>query len=154
MAYESIPSSPGPSLPGPDATAARAAGDVSVVAGQPTLMENDAATEAYAKDLHMMNSAVAAASVLGDLEMKDSAVVLADVTGAASLRDSGAGALVAEGPVDLVGGMAGVVVAREFTVRDGGTVLMTQREAAILGAVFAGVLLGGWMLLRALFGRR
>jgi hypothetical protein len=39
-------------------------------------------------------------------------------------------------------------------VRDGGSVLMTEREAILFGAVFAGVLLGGWLLLRAIFSPR
>lgn len=160
MPYESIPNSPGPSLPGSE-DAPAASGEqqtlgtvVNIQADAPTSMENDASEAVYAKDLAMTNSAAVAANVLGDLVMENSAVVLADVTGSVHLRESAATAIVAEGPVDLQGGLAGLVVAKEFTVRDGGSVLMTEREAVIFGGVFAGVLLTGWLLLWTMFGGR
>ena len=164
MPYESIPNSPGPSLPGPEEPASPAAGvqqeleDATTVGIQvdvPTSMESDAADQVYAKDLSMSNSAAVAASVLGNLEMDKSAVMFADVTGDAAIKESGVRALVTDGPVDLQGGMAGLVFAPEFTVRDGGSVLIQPREAAVVGAAFAGVLLLGMLLLRVLFpGRR
>ncbi len=151
MAYESIPSSPGPSLPAGEPEPRET---TNVVADQPTLMSDDAASEAYAKDLQMNRSAVVAASVLGDIDMVNSAVAVADVSGRATLRDSAVGMMVADSPVELLGGTTGVVVAKEFTVRDGGTVLMTGADAVKAGAVFAGVFLVGWMVLKLLFGRR
>jgi hypothetical protein len=164
MPYESIPNSPGPSLPGPDDAPGVDAGiqqslggdhtELLITSSQRMTMEDDAAEAVYAKDLTMADSAAVNANVVGDLVMTDSAVVMADVTGGAFLRDSTAAALVSQGPVDLQGGVAGIVFAPEFTVRDGGSVLMTQRDAVVFGAVLAGVLLVGWLLLRTLFGRR
>jgi hypothetical protein len=164
MPYESIPNSPGPSLPGAEEPDRPSTGvqtrlgeggpEVSITADQRMSMENDAADAVFAKDLTMINSAAMAADVLGDLVMDDSAVAMADVTGGAYLRGSAATILVSEGPVDLQGGLAGLVIAKEFTVRDGGSVLMTEREAITFAAVFAGVLLGGWLLLRVLVPRR
>ena len=160
MPYETIPGAGDPGLPTPlmsepDATSpSTSVGDnVELPLGGATLSD-DARQAVFARDLTMNNAAAATADVVGDLSAVDSAIALATIQGSARLVESPVVALVASGPVDLEGGWAGLVVARDFTVRDGGSVLMTQREAVIFGAVFAGVLLLGSLVLGLLFDRR
>ena len=154
MAYETIPGAgeagafdPLASRPGHD-------GDtVELPLGEVT-MADDATQAVFARDLTMNDSATVTADVVGDLSAVDSAIALANVQGAARVVESPVGALVSSGPVDLEGGWAGVVVASDFTVRDGGSVLMTQREAIIMAVVFAGVLVLGGLLVSLVTGRR
>lgn len=156
MPYETIPGAGDPGLPPSlgSVPPAGAAGDtVEIPVGEAT-MSDDATQAVFARDLIMSSSAAATADVVGDLSAVDSAIALANIQGSARLVESPVAAVVASGPVELEGGWAGVVVAREFTVRDGGSVLMTQREAVIFGAVFAGVLVLGSLLIGSLFGRR
>jgi hypothetical protein len=160
MGYESIPTSPGSVFPGGNGhgaaetsrtgTAARAGEDL---AADTVVIDHDAANDVYAKDLHMHNSAALSADVLGDMYLDNSAVAAADIAGNAHLRDSSASIVNAEGSVELTGGWAGVVVAKEFTVRDGGTVLMTQREAGIAGAVVGALVVAGIAAVVWLFRR-
>jgi hypothetical protein len=155
MPYETIPGAGDPGLPSSlGSVSADTAGDtVEIPVGDAT-MADDATQAVFARDLTMSGSAAATADVVGDLSAVDSAIALANVQGSARVVESPVAAVVASGPVDLEGGWAGVVVTPEFTVRDGGSVLMTQREAIIFGAVFAGVLVLGSLLTRSLFGRR
>jgi hypothetical protein len=160
MAYETIPGAGDPGLPISQAAAPGKAeqpdgqrDSVEIPLGD-GMMTEDATQAVFARDLIMNNSAAVTADVVGDLSAVDSAVALANVQGSARVLESPVGALVAAGPVELEGGWAGVVVAREFTVRDGGSVVMTQREAAIAAAVFAGVLVLGSILAGLVFGRR
>jgi hypothetical protein len=164
MGYESIPTSPGSLFPGGNGDGAERtdpgketseggapAGTPADLAVDVVLIDNDAANDVYAKDLHMHNSAAMTADVLGDMYLDKSAVAAADIAGNAHLRDSSASIVNAEGSVELTGGWAGVVVAKEFTVRDGGTVLMTDREAAVAGAVIGALVVAAiaavaWLL--------
>ena len=160
MAYETIPGAGDPGVPtplAPETDATSRPGFVSDTVELPlgeVTMSDDASQAVFARDLTMNDSAAATADVVGDLLAVDSAIALANVQGSARLVESHVSALVAAGPVELQGGWAGVVVAREFTVRDGGSVLMTQREAVIFAAVFAGVLLLGSMVAGLLLDRR
>ena len=160
MAYETIPGAGDPGLPIPlaqvpvqDAPSAGRHDSVEIPLGD-ELFTDDATQAVFARDLIMNNSAAVTADVVGDLSAVDSAIALANIQGSARMLESPVGTLVASGPVELEGGWAGVVLAREFTVRDGGSVVMTQREAAIAGAVFAGVLVLGSILAGLVFGRR
>ena len=160
MAYETIPGAGEPGAPDPlapkddDLMKPRPTGDtVELPLGEVT-MSGDSSQAVFARDLTMNDSAAATADVVGDLAAVDSAIAVANVQGSARFVESPVAAVVASGTVDLEGGWAGVVVARDFTVRDGGSVLMTQREAIIFAAVFAGVLVLGSLAVSALFGRR
>jgi hypothetical protein len=131
-----------------------ASGDtVELPLGEAT-MSGDASQAVFARDLTMNDSAAATADVVGDLSAVDSAIAMANIQGSARIVESPVAAVVSSGDVDLEGGWAGIVVAREFTVRDGGSVLMTQREAIIFAAVFAGVLALASLVLGLVFGRR
>jgi hypothetical protein len=160
MPYETIPGADDPGMPGPlgsdipIATPGVTGGDtVEVPIGDATI-SGQSTQAVYARDLTMNQSASMTADVVGDLAAVDSAIAMANVQGAARIVESPMAAMVTSGPVDLEGGWTGLVVAPEFTVRDGGSVLMTQREAIIFAAVFAGVLLLGSLLLRLVFGSR
>jgi len=160
MPYETIPGAGDPGLPTPlspepdVAPRSASVGDTVELPLGEAMLSDDARQAVFARDLTMNNAAAATADVVGDLSAVDSAIAIANIQGSARLVESPVAALVASGPVDLEGGWAGVVVAREFTVRDGGSVLMTQREAVIFGAVFAGVFVLGSLALGLLFGRR
>ena len=157
MAYETIPGAGDPGQPlnatEADAVAAFANVDSIDVPSGEVVMSDDASDAVFARDLTMNDSAAATADVVGDLSAVDSAIALANVQGSARIVESAVMAVAGGGPVELEGGWAGVVVSPEFTVRDGGTVLMTQREAIIFAAVFAGVLLVGGVVLSMIFGR-
>ena len=160
MAYEIIPGAGDPGAPGslgdqPGTVSFDAAqGDTLEVPLGDVTMSDDASQAVFARDLTMNDSAAATADVVGDLMAVESAIALANVQGSARIVESSVATLVASGPVELEGGWAGVVVAQDFTVRDGGSVIMTQREAIIFGAVFAGVLVLGTALVGILLGRR
>lgn len=160
MGYESIPDSPGSILPGGNGDGGAGqqklpeAGHADSPAGRDdAYLRNDAVDNVYAKDLYMNGSAAMQADVLGDLHLDGSAVFAADIDGSAHVRDSSVTMLQAEGPVDLQGGVAVLVSANEFTVRDGGSVLMTPREAGIFAAVLGAVLVAGIAGIVWLFAR-
>jgi hypothetical protein len=124
---------------------------VEMVSGEEVVMRDSAAMAVDTGDMSLFQSAVAQADVDGDITAEQSGIGIATAVGDARLYDSSAGVLVAGGDVDLAGGSAGLVVSRGFTVRDGGTVLVTQREAIIVGLVAAVGLFALSMLTRALF---
>ena len=130
-------------------------GDVTIdMPSGDVVMSDEAEQVVFARDLSMHDSAAVSANVVGDLAMDSSAMVVGQIQGSASLTDSAASVLIAGGPVDIAGGLGVVVITPELTVRDGGSILFTQREAAVFGAVFAAVVVAGVFLVRLATSRR